>query len=536
MPPAKDGLALVLRVRNWLRVMKTNLLYAKTFVQEISFDEFLSNIEKQYSTARAIEVAGEVSKKIPRTIRSKYSSVPWREIAGMRDILIHAFDKIDLQIVWQVANKHSIDVARELSQLISELGGVAVERKELPVDWALTEIKDAARIMMGQAPPSSSYNQEGEGLPLLQGGAEFREIHPQPRKWTTAAKRTAPPGSVIITVRAPVGTVNIAEKEYAIGRGVAALIPKGNVNHTFLYFLLRFEAARLNSEASGSIFKSINKSQLASFIIFLPPLPEQRAIAYVLRTVQRSKEATEQAIAALKKLKKSLMRHLFTYGPVPVDQTDRVEMQETEIGPLPKHWRVMRLGDVAALRKETVHPSENPNARYVGLEHLAPGEIQIKRFSSAKDARSTKAVFNKGDVLYGKLRPYLDKAALAEWPGICSTDILVLQPKVPPLFLVYLMHASFVLNHAIATTTGVNHPRTSWKVLSQAIVPLPPLPEQREIARILQTVDRKINAEENRKEALEALFKSLLYHLMTAKKRVSAKLISRNQLQGGAEV
>lgn len=63
MPPAKDGLALVLRVRNWLRVMKTNLLYAKTFVQEISFDEFLSNIEKQYSTARAIEVAGEVSKK-----------------------------------------------------------------------------------------------------------------------------------------------------------------------------------------------------------------------------------------------------------------------------------------------------------------------------------------------------------------------------------------------------------------------------------------------------------------------------------------
>ena len=265
---------------------------------------------------------------------------------------------------------------------------------------------------------------------------------------------------------------------------------------------------------------NLSRSRLADFDIPLPPLPEQRAIAHVLRTAQGSKEATEQVIAALKELKKSLMRHLFTYGPVPVDRTDRVEMQETEIGPLPKHWRVMRLGDVAALRKETMHPSENPNARYVGLEHLAPGEIQIKRFSSAKDARSTKAVFNKGDVLYGKLRPYLDKAALAEWPGICSTDILVLQPKVPPLFLAYLMHASFVLNHAIATTTGVNHPRTSWKVLSQAIVPLPPLPEQREIARILQAVDRKIEAEENRKTALEALFKSLLHDLMTARRRL----------------
>jgi len=181
------------------------------------------------------------------------------------------------------------------------------------------------------------------------------------------------------------------------------------------------------------------------------------------------------------------------------------------------------------LRKGTIHPDEVPNARYVGLEHLDSGKIWIRRFGKASDTKSAKAVFKTGDILYGKLRPYLDKAALAEWDGVCSTDILVLTPQddFDAVFTAYLIHSSFVLAHAVATTTGVNHPRTSWRALKQAAIPLPPLDEQHEITRVLQTVDRKIEAEENRKRALEALFKTLLHHLMTARVRLPEAFISR---------
>ena len=160
------------------------------------------------------------------------------------------------------------------------------------------------------------------------------------------------------------------------------------------------------------------------------------------------------------------------------------------IANLPKHWKNVQLKEIASLRRENIKPEDDLYSSYVGLEHIDSGESQLKRWGDASEVKSTKSRFYPNDVLYGKLRAYLDKAAIAEMEGICSTDILVVtaNSKTLPRFLVYLLHTYPLIRHAVATSTGVNHPRTSWNSLGKFTFALPPLPEQRAIAHILQTI------------------------------------------------
>ena len=178
---------------------------------------------------------------------------------------------------------------------------------------------------------------------------------------------------------------------------------------------------------------------------------------------------------------------------------------------LPKHWKNVQLKEIASLRRENIKPEDGLYSSYVGLEHIDSGESQLKRWGDASEVKSTKSCFYPDDVLYGKLRVYLDKAVIAEMEGICSTDILVVtaNSKTLPRFLVYLLHTSPLISYAVATSTGVNHPRTSWNSLGKFTFALPPLPEQRAIAHVLQTIQeaksarqRELALERERKAAL----------------------------------
>lgn len=161
----------------------------------------------------------------------------------------------------------------------------------------------------------------------------------------------------------------------------------------------------------------------------LPPLEEQKKIAYVLRIIQRAIEQQDKIIETTKELKKSLMHRLFTKG---LDASQPTK--QTEIGEVPEHWKIARLGDIIDKRNETILPQQAKEIglRYVGLEHIDGGSIFINRWGYPEEVKSTKNRFYTGDILYGKLRPYLDKVVIAEWEGICSTDILVLTTVTPP--------------------------------------------------------------------------------------------------------
>ena len=178
---------------------------------------------------------------------------------------------------------------------------------------------------------------------------------------------------------------------------------------------------------------------------------------------------------------------------------------------LPSGWREMPLERLMVPRKDSVHPLDVPEAKYVGLEHLTPGNPDLTEWGDIGTVRSTKSKFSKGNVLYGKLRPYLDKAALAHFDGVCSTDILVFAPteETSARYLSYLMHTGGVLQHAIDTMRGTNHPRTKWSSLAELSVPLPSLSEQRTISDTLETLsnalavrERELETERERKASL----------------------------------
>ncbi|MFZ5483610.1 MAG: restriction endonuclease subunit S [Pseudomonadota bacterium] len=187
------------------------------------------------------------------------------------------------------------------------------------------------------------------------------------------------------------------------------------------------------------------------------------------------------------------------------------------IEPLPPGWKNHQFGDVCDRVKDSYHPVDDGDTPYVGLEHLAQGFPAFVGRGQESEVRSSKTAFKAGDILFGKLRPYLRKGAQADFDGVCSTDILAFRAKAAceSEFLKFIIHSDEFVAHAKSTTSGVQHPRTSWPSLREFRLSLPPLPEQKKIAHILSTVQRAIEAQERIIQTTTELKKALMHKLFT---------------------
>ena len=387
---------------------------------------------------------------------------------------------------------------------------------DLPKHWKNVQLKEIASLRRENIQPEDNLCLSYVGLEHIDSGES------QLKRWGNASdvkstkSRFYPDDVLYGKLRAYLDKAVIADMEGICSTDILVVTANSKTIPKFLVCLLHTHPLISHAVATstGVNHPRTSWNSLGEFTFALPPLPEQRAIAHVLQTIQETKFVRQREIALERERKAALMDYLFSHG------TRGESRKQAEIGEIPESWEVVQFKQIADLRRENVKPEDNQNLNFVGLEHIDSGESILKRSGDASTTKSAKNRFYLDDVLYGKLRSYLDKAVIAKMEGICSTDILVFtaNPKTAPRFLVYLLHTEAFVNHAVATSTGISHPRTSWDSLGKFTLALPPLSEQRAIANVFQAIDAKTAALEREVEHLDELFHAMLDELMTGQR------------------
>ncbi|MCZ4285380.1 MULTISPECIES: restriction endonuclease subunit S [Marinobacter] len=233
-----------------------------------------------------------------------------------------------------------------------------------------TPLQSVATVVAGQSPESSTYNSNGEGLPFFQGKADFQEKHPRVRMWCTSEKRKeAYPGDILISVRAPVGAVNICDQKSIIGRGLAAIRPSRTLDGEFLFYYLKANEERIDSLGTGSTFKAITQATLKKISIPLPPLDDQKRIAYLLGKVENLIVRRKQHLKQLDDLLKSVFLDMF--GPQAHGYAD---------------WPLVEIKDLAANHKRALRTGPF-GSNLLHSEFTTEGDVAVLGIDNAVQNR-----------------------------------------------------------------------------------------------------------------------------------------------------
>lgn len=373
---------------------------------------------------------------------------------------------------------------------------------EMPEHWEVKRMKHLAELTMGQSPSSNEFNDEGLGLPFLQGNADFGHTSPEPRTYCEVATKFANPTEILLSVRAPVGAINIANQKFAIGRGLCSIEAGSEYSMRFLYHALHVVRDELTSVATGSTYKAVTIDQVANAQCTCPPLLEQTVIAAFLdrETAKIDELVTEQRrlMELLKEKRQAVISHAVTKGLNP-----DVSMKPSGVewlGDVPEHWEVVGLKHLVS-RPIIDGPHETPEKfdegiPFVSAESVSKGFINLDKkwgYISPEDhARYSKRYSpQRGDILLVKLGATTGTLAIVETDVIFNIWVplaaIRLKPETQSRLVFHVLRSdnlkrAYELNWTYGTqqTLGLN-------TISNLRIPLPPKQEQEDIVQHLDS-------------------------------------------------
>jgi type I restriction enzyme S subunit len=418
---------------------------------------------------------------------------------------------------------------------------------ELPEGWQVSRLADVADLASGGT-PSKQRPDFWSGVIPWASPKDLKRSHLYDAEdhisqaGLEEGSRLAPVGALFIVVRGMILSRDIpvarAMVPMAFNQDMKAILPKSDVDGDFLlYALIAYKSSLLYEigfAAHGT--KRISTAAIEDFRLPLPTLPEQEAIAHVLRTVQRAKEATENVLSAARQFKASLLRHLFTYGPVQFDRAERMPLKETEIGPVPEHWPMSTVGEAinkgpqnGIYKPKTDYGTGTPIVRINDFENDGSIVSAVPNRVNIAEAESRTYSLSPDDLVVNRVNSlsHLGKTALVgklSEPTVFESNMMrfgVDPERVRPRYLFHFLNSAACRNLLRnKSKRAVAQSSINQEDVKALPLPLPTVAEQETMLGMLTAVDTKIAAEYSRRSALDTLFQSLLHSLMTGKVRV----------------
>ena len=383
--------------------------------------------------------------------------------------------------------------------------------------WQRKQIGALCEVIAGQSPEGKFYNSQGKGMPFYQGKKDFGEKFIQePKAWTTQVTKIARNGDILMSVRAPVGPINFSTDEICIGRGLAAIRTKVELNRDFLFYqLLHLQPEIAGKE--GAVFASINKSEIESLPIAFVPLPEQERIVRILgeafEGIATAKANAEKNLQNARALFESHLNAIFELAwssceLVPLSEL-ATDITDGDHLPPPKSQTGIPFITIGNIHKETRK-----------IDFADTFMVPRKYYDALKMNRRPQ----KGDVLYTVTGSFGIPVMVQDEFKFCfQRHIALVRPKqeTKTEWLYYLLLSPQLFEQASDRATGTAQKTVSLRVLRTLSVPRVPPSQQRSTVSVLNalsTETRRLESIYQQKlAALEELKKSLLHEAFSGR-------------------
>lgn len=379
---------------------------------------------------------------------------------------------------------------------------------KIPNNWCWTYIHNIAIVVTGKTPSKKNKEYYGGKFPFfkpadLDAGRNMQYATEYLSEKGKSISVIIPEKSTGICCIGTIGKCGYFLVEGTTNQQINTVISKINPLYSYYFFNTNSFVRELISKASATTIAIVNKSKLESCLFPVAPLNEQQRIVnrieFLFAKLDRAKELIENTLAQFEQNKMAILHKAFT-GELTVKwrKENNIDLSS---------WKKCELKEVFKVVKDKYNPqTENQIVNYIGLENIETSKGIISKNNSS-EVKSIKTKFKKDDVLYGKLRPYLNKHDVVNFDGICSTDILVFRFNDinTAKYINYYFNLPMFIQYAVENSSGINLPRVSEKTISKYKISLPTIEEQQEIVNILDNLLAKYNKIKNLEQQLEKI-------------------------------